>query len=290
VTSSRHSPATSLHASEPVRPFLKWPGGKRWAAARISALVRPALSGTYYEPFLGGGALFFSLLPNKAVLGDLNAELIDTYLAVRDCSREVLVALRKLRVSADDYYRVRASTPRTQVGRAARFLYLNRTAFGGIFRLNRDGQFNVPYGGGERTPAILWETDLLQRAALALKSASLRSGDFEDTIANVGEGDVVYCDPTYTVAHDNNGFRRYNEHNFTWADQERLAEAARHAAKRGATVLVSNAHHESVRRLYPTGRVLTFERASRVSAIPSKRRTVSEYVFLLSPFPTRVRE
>jgi DNA adenine methylase len=271
--------------SEPCQPFLKWPGGKRWAAPAIASLIREALSpeGTFFEPFVGGGAIFFYFRPCRAVLADVNAELVETYQAVRDAGQAVLRALRRLKVSEEEYYRIRATKPRRLVTRAARFLYLNRTAFGGVYRLNRNGAFNVPYGGGDRTPALLWKTGLLEAASVALAGVDLRHSDFEAIVDEAGLGDVVYCDPTYTVAHDNNGFRRYNERNFSWADQERLARAAERAVGRGATVLVSNAHHDSIAELYADVEVHTLRRKSRMSAKPDKRRDVSEYLLVLRP-------
>jgi DNA adenine methylase len=214
-------------------------------------------------------------------LSDTNEDLINTYRVVREDPGAVIARLKKLEVSEAVYYRVRASQPSDRAARAARFLYLNRTAFGGIYRLNLRGEFNVPYGGGERTPAILWETSVLTDASAALKSAKLHSGDFEEALTHARRGDVVYCDPTYSVAHDHNGFVRYNEHNFSWADQLRLAEVATRAVARGASVILSNAYNRSIRELYPNARVQTVERRSAVSPNPKKRRVVKEYLILV---------
>jgi DNA adenine methylase len=262
-------------------PFLKWPGGKRWAAEKIARIVSSVLTGTYYEPFLGGGAVFFSLCPPKAVLSDVNAELINTYLQVRDRPRLLLKRLQCMAVTKDGYYTVRAARPRTNLGRAARLLYLNRTAFGGIYRLNREGRFNVPYGGGERTPEPLWSRRLLMEASEVLAGATIKVSDFEVVLEAAQEGDVVYCDPTFTVTHDNNGFVRYNERNFSWTDQRRLATAARRAARRGAVLIVSNAHHAAVRKLYAHSQVHVLTRISRVCPDPVARHRVSEYLFVL---------
>src|SRR5262249_25122430 len=152
----------------------KWPGCKRWAAPAIAALVAPHLGGTYYEPFLGSGAVFFYLRPAKAILSDINAELIDTYLAVQRSPQEILRRLKCMRVSKREYYRVRSTVPRGFLNQAARFLYLNRTAFSGIYRLNRLGKFNVPYGGGGRTPNLLWEDDILVKASKALAGVQIQ--------------------------------------------------------------------------------------------------------------------
>jgi DNA adenine methylase len=262
-------------------PFLKWPGGKRWASQLITSLLGQPISGTYYEPFLGGGAVFFSLRPKRAVLSDTNADLINTYRKVRDYPTDVLRRLKRLNVDEATYYRIRRTDPKDPLERAVRFLYLNRTAFGGIYRLNSEGKFNVPYGGGERSHEALWERRLVITASDALASARLRRADFEDVVALAGKGDAVYCDPTYTVAHENNGFVRFNESNFSWADQVRLAQATSRAAKRGATVIISNAYHTSIRHLYAGATFRRLERHSRVSADPSKRRLVKELLIRL---------
>jgi DNA adenine methylase len=266
-----------------VRPFLKWPGGKRWAAPLIGEIVRKHLRGTYYEPFVGGGALFFHLCPPVAVLSDVNAELINTYRQVRDRPKELLRRLKSVPVSSAEYYAQRLSKPTGCVQRAVRFLYLNRTAFGGIYRLNSAGEFNVPYGGGGRTPAALWRRNLLVDASGALAGSQLVHTDFETQLDSATSGDVCYCDPTYTVAHNNNGFIRYNERNFAWSDQERLAEAAHRAACRGAAVIVSNAQHSSINKLYKGRKRITLTRHSRVSASSSHRGLVEETLIVIRP-------
>lgn len=266
-----------------MQPFLKWPGGKRWVADRIAKLIRRYLTGTYYEPFLGGGAVFFHLLPQKAVLSDINNDLIYTYQTVQTEYEMVLDELQTMVVSKEEYYRIRAMVPNTSITKVARFLYLNRTAFAGMYRLNRNGQFNVPFGGGQRTPALLWERNLLKDASDALKDKTIICADFENTINKAGLGDVIYCDPTYTVAHDHNSFIRYNEKNFSWADQKRLAKAAKKAVRRGATVLVSNAHHGSIRELYINARAYHLKRRSLISTNPTKRCEVKEYLFIMVP-------
>jgi len=266
-----------------MQPFLKWPGGKRWVAETIAKFIRKHLAGTYYEPFLGGGAVFFHLLPEKAVLADINSDLVLAYQTVQSEYEAVLEEVRAMDVSKQEYYRIRAMVPRTNITKTARFLYLNRTAFGGMYRLNSNGQFNVPFGGGQRTPAPLWERDLLKNASDALHGITIMCADFEQTINMAGAGDVIYCDPTYTVTHDRNAFVRYNEKNFSWADQKRLAKAAKAAVVRGATVLVSNAHHSSIRELYLDAQVRHLKRRSLVSTDPAKRCEVREYLFIMTP-------
>ncbi|MEN6475867.1 MAG: Dam family site-specific DNA-(adenine-N6)-methyltransferase [Syntrophaceae bacterium] len=268
-----------------IQPFLKWPGGKRWIASKVSSCIKECLRTTYYEPFLGGGAVFFFLQPINAVLSDVNCDLVNTYLQVRDNNEEVITLLKELPVNLEDYYNIRDEEPNDAIKRAARFLYLNRTAFGGIYRLNKNGKFNVPFGGGARTPEILWRDKVLEKASRALRSAKLLSCDFQSILDLAQSGDVVYCDPTYTVSHENNSFRRYNERNFSWCDQERLAKCAKAAADRGVAVMVSNAYHKCIIELYAPYRPQILSRISRVSANIDGRKMVRECVFALGPWP-----
>ena len=215
------------------------------------------------------------------MLSDINDDLINVYLQVRDKYLEVIDGLRSLRVTKKQYYELRRAVSSCPIERAVRFLYLNRTAFAGMYRLNRAGKFNVPYGGGARTPEPLWRSGLLERASVALQGVVLKTCDFEVAIDGAGKSDLVYCDPTYTVAHENNGFVRYNERNFSWEDQIRLASACTRAADRGATVVVSNAWHSSIRQLYPDARAEKVQRKSLVSRAVEARRVVHEYLFLI---------
>jgi DNA adenine methylase len=267
-------------AQTAVVPFLKWPGGKRWAAPFIVPFISERLTRCYYEPFLGGGAVYFHLMPRRSLLSDSNADLINTYEIVRAHTRAIINRLQRLEVSERTYYQVRRSEPSNSIERACKFLYLNRLAFAGMYRVNQDGEFNVPYGGGQRGLDIFWESSILRDASRALRKVRLRNLDFENALDLAGKGDVVYCDPTYTVTHDSNCFVRYNEKNFSWADQERLAKAAARAKRRGASVIVSNAHHISIRRIYSQGKFLTLYRTSNLSPDESKRRVVKEYLIV----------
>lgn len=266
-----------------IKPFLKWPGGKRWLAQEIADILQPRLHGRYFEPFLGGGAVFFTLRPTLATLSDINADLLNVYRQVRDQPTQVLYHLKRIPVTSKRYYSIRRVNSDCKIKQAAQFLYLNRTAFGGIYRLNKDGQFNVPYGGGDRTPIPLWRDNLVVSSSIALRGVTLKTSDFEPMLDMAAAGDAVYCDPTYTVAHEDNGFVRYNERNFSWADQERLAAAAIRAYKRGAFVIISNAYHPSVRKLYRQFTAKRMTRKSLVSASVDARRTVHEYLLVLDP-------
>lgn len=270
-----------------VAPFLKWPGGKRWLVPEVRRAVSDLAIRRYFEPFLGGGAVFFGLRPPAAVLTDVNPDLINTYQQVAARPEALIERLQELPVDAQTYSRLRAFPPSDPVERAVRFLYLNRTAFGGMYRLNRRGDFNVPFGGGQRTPTPLWRAGLLVEASEALRGGLVQAADFGESLLAAGDGDLVYCDPTYTVAHNGNGFVRYNERNFSWGDQVRLANACAAAAARGATVMVSNAHHPDVARLYPDAEARTLDRMSLLCPSAQKRARTQEYLFILEPFKRR---
>lgn len=276
-----------LRAAISVRPFLKWPGGKRWLVPLVNELIEGLDYNTYREPFLDGGALFFALRPKSAVLSDVNEDLINTYRQVKYRSQALTESLRDLPIDQKTYNSLRESDSGSPLQNAVRFLYLNRTAFGGMYRLNQRGIFNVPFGGGERTTAPLWVYGLLSSAAKALRRARLRALDFEQAMSEANTGDLVYCDPTYTVAHNNNGFVRYNESNFSWDDQKRLARCCRASANRGVFVIVSNAYHREVLDLFEPPRHIAVSRTSRLCPQPKYRRRVDEYVFVFPPRKVR---
>lgn len=263
-------------------PFLKWPGGKRWLAPALTEMFDHAANTTaYVEPFLGGGAVFFAGRFGGPRLSDSNADLIATYRAVRDDHEAVIRQLRALPTPTPTTYALVARRrPRTEATRAARFLYLNRLAFNGVWRVNGRGIFNVPYG--HRPPNDLVAAERLRACAAALQGASLETCDYRDALSAVHAGDLVYCDPPYTVSHNNNGFIRYNENLFSWADQRALAARAAELTELGAHVVVSNAAHHDMLSLYPSSAFHAFRiiRTSRVAGAVSHRRPQAEMLFV----------
>ena len=229
-------------------PFLKWAGGKRWLSSRIVELASP-IAGKYIEPFLGSGAVFFALRPAQSLLSDINFELINAYKAIRIDPERVFTLLREHQRlhSKDYYYRMRAYKPRCEFRMAARFIYLNRTCWNGLYRVNLSGKFNVPIG---TKSSVLMSTDDWSTLSSLLKSTTLVCGDFENSIEAAEDGDLVFADPPYTVKHNLNGFIKYNDALFSWSDQVRLRDALLRAKYRGVRVIVTNAHHMSVRELY----------------------------------------
>ena len=266
-------------AAQPLTPFLKWAGGKRWLAEQVLDLIPDKFS-TYYEPFLGSGAIFFSLRPGAAVLSDVNADLINAYTSIRDHSEKVNVALRHhhLHHSKTYYYEVRAKNLRASHTRAAQFIYLNRTCWNGLYRVNLSGAFNVPIG--TKTKVIL-DTDDFPATADLLRRAELHCRDFEETINQAGLNDVIFADPPYTIHHNHNGFIKYNENIFSWQDQIRLRDAVVRAAARGAKVIMTNANHDSVRALYHEGFSLTpISRMSIIAGSSSARKAYEELLIV----------
>lgn len=269
---------TEDSAAEFLSPFLKWAGGKRWFV-RQHGRIFPQTYNRYFEPFLGGGAVFFYLRPRDAVLNDVNPEVVAAYQAIKErwVGLKKSLAHHQRSHNADDnyYYDVRAKSPTKLVPRASRMIYLNRTCFNGIYRVNRLGEFNVPRGSKD---SVLMETDDFRSMAEVLANADLRVGDFEAIIDEAGEDDLVFADPPYTVRHNLNGFIKYNEVLFSWADQERLARALKRAATRGAKIVATNANHHSVRSLYSSWDFLSrsVSRFSQISADGASRKQFEE--------------
>lgn len=258
-----------------LEPFLKWAGGKRWLVHNHQKFL-PQRFKRYIEPFLGSGAVFFALLPAKATLADSNEELINAYRAIRKAPLEVHRLMRGFQQlhCPDLYYKTRLSVPSDPVKRAARFIYLNRTCFNGLYRVNRQGVFNVPIGSKE---LVEFPRGFIQAVRDALWRVALRVSDFERVIDEAGEGDFVYADPPYTVMHNNNNFIKYNSNLFSWDDQVRLATAVKRATKRGALVMISNADHACVRELYRDfGDHHHIERSSILASNSENRRKTTE--------------
>jgi DNA adenine methylase len=271
--------ATSPAPTQLLTPFLKWAGGKRWLSDHVLELIPKGFS-TYFEPFLGSGAIYFSLQPKAAVLSDLNEDLINAYASIRDCPEKVNTALRQhhRQHSKDYYYRIRASTLRAQHTRAAQFIYLNRTCWNGLYRVNLAGAFNVPIG--TKTKVIL-DTDDFPATAELLSRAELHCRDFEGTINMAGANDVIFADPPYTIHHNHNGFVKYNENIFSWQDQIRLRDAIVRAAARGAKIIMTNANHESVCKLYREGFTLTpMSRMSVIAGVSTARKVYEELLII----------
>lgn len=204
---------------QPIRnSFLRWAGSKRKLLPRLREAI-PDRFTRYVEPFAGSACLFFELHPERAVLGDINRELIETFIEVRDRVEGIIERLAQLRRSKRTYYRLRKLDPHSMpaADRAARFIYLNRFCFNGLYRTNRSGRFNVPYGGEKS--GQLPSGKFLRECATALRGVTLTASSFEDTLRLVRKGDFVYLDPPYCIK----SRRVFNEYsNASFGSQELL--------------------------------------------------------------------
>lgn len=258
-----------------MQPFLKWAGGKRWLFTPSFVDGLPKFE-RYIEPFLGGGAGFFALEPGAALLSDVNADLIELYQTIRDQPEAMADSMQRHQVlhTKDYYYEIRAQVPRLPVERASRTLYLNRTCWNGLYRLNQKGEFNVPIGTKD---SIVIPGESFEAISKVLQSADIRTQDFEKTIDAASEGDLLFVDPPYTVKHNMNGFVKYNESIFSWSDQIRLKEALVRARDRAASIIITNADHASVRELYrDIGTHSSVTRSSVISGKSTGRSKITE--------------
>jgi DNA adenine methylase len=262
-----------------TQPFLRWAGGKKWLLKYLPKYL-PEKINNYYEPFLGGGSIYFNLNDklNRAYLSDVNEELINTYIAIRDDVESVIKELKRYKNTKDFYYKIRALRFDELSRSAARFIYLNKTSFNGIYRVNKNGIYNVPYGN--RVNADFVNEEGLRCASTSLKNATLLCRDFEITCRKAKEGDLVFIDPPYTVAHENNGFISYNQKLFTLQDQVRLAEAVQRLGDRGVFYILTNAKHQTIRDIYnKIGKPIEIQRSSNIGGREAFRGLISEYLY-----------
>jgi len=265
-------------------PFLKWAGGKRRLLPRLRELV-PDPGRRYFEPFLGGGALFFALEPKRAVLSDVNEELIATYLAIQSNAEEVIAELKggRYQNSEDAYYAIRAAEPVFDVHKAARFIYLNRTGFNGLYRVNKRGKFNVPFGH-QKNPTICDEARL-RSASETLNRGSVRilHRTFDAVLELAKAGDVVYFDPPYWPVSKTANFAAFSAVGFGPDDQRRLRDTALLLHRRGVIVVLSGSDAPEVRDLYADSRFVIHKVQARrsINCDGKKRGPVGEVIITM---------
>lgn len=262
-------------------PFLKWPGGKRWFISKYRNLF-PSEFNKYIEPFVGGGSIYFNLLPDNALIADINHDLINLYIIMRDNPgglRESLL-LHQENHCKEYYYIVRETVPCDATDKAGRFLYLNRTCFNGMYRVNQQGMFNVPIGTKDN---CVYDIEMFETYSQALQKVEILISDFSSVIRRAEVGDFVFADPPYSIAHNQNSFIKYNERLFTWADQERLLEDLCQARVQGAVIFATNANYRLLRDMYIERGfyTTTIKRYSSISG-RSDRRGMQEELLITS--------
>src|SRR4051812_9870692 len=231
-----------------ARPVLKWAGGKQALAERLIRFF-PVEFSRYYEPFLGGASVLLALQPDRAVIGDLNDWLLDTYDAIRTDHLAVARHLDGMVNTKEEFERIRAIPPETLdlCRRAAHLIYLNKTCFRGLFRVNKKDQFNVPYGAYDRR---YYDPENLGAVANCLRGVEIRRTDFESCLADATADDFVYMDPPYYKQGGYSDFDRYTRWKFREDDQVRLAAVCRELDGRGVRWAVSNSDTPFVRALF----------------------------------------
>ncbi len=255
------------------KPFVKWAGGKQALADRLISHF-PDRFDTYCEPFVGGGSILFRLRPKQAIICDANGWLMDTYIAIREDWRKVARILDTLRNTEREYLRIR----KIKLGdldlfhRAAHMIYLNKTCFRGLFRVNRDGRFNVPFGDYDRR---YYDPEVLEQAAVQLRDVQICHGDFELGLANITSRDFTYLDPPYYRLGGYSDFNRYTPLQFRAKDHMRLAAVCRELHDRGVRWALTNSDTPYVRALFRGFRIRTIS-ARREINLDSRKRDISE--------------
>ena len=274
---------------KPPQPFLRWAGGKR----RLTNLLIQTFPedfdpkvNRFFEPFIGGGALMFAtgnknsdlFIPGKNIfINDSNPDLVIVYKVIKRNLPELLQALKTLSkdLSKEQFERVRSSSPKTDIGRAARFIYLNKTCFNGLWRVNSSGQFNVPWG--KLAKPLIFDPDNLEACRTRLIGAKISCGSFLSAVKDATKGDLVYFDPPYLPLSPSASFSQYAKDNFSIKDHEKLAEVISDLTKRGVFVILSNSDTPETRRIF--GKFLTLRQISMnrsISAAAHARKPVNE--------------
>lgn len=263
------------------KPFLRWAGGKNWFVHLLPSILSERHFKQYYEPFLGGGSVFFALQPAKAVLADLNEDLINAYKGVRDDVEGIIQVLSSWEISKEQYYAIRSMAPEELTKQAARFIYLNHTSFNGIWRVNRDGKYNVPYGYRD---GYKFNYTHLRHCSTLLQNAQLDVASFETTLKDVPAGSLVFLDPPYTVSHNNNGFIEYNRTLFSLENQISLRQCIDRLNDTGAFYLMTNAAHDTIREIFDgAGDVFLLSRNCALGGKNAKRGIAQELLFTNIP-------
>jgi DNA adenine methylase len=243
-------------------PFLRWAGGKR----RLLPIITPSLPATFdpaknrfYEPFVGGGAVMFELgnreaavyVPgNRLVINDVNPDLVTTYTVLRDDVETLISHLERLekKTSKDDFEVVKRKKPKSDVERASRFIYLNKTCFNGLWRVNSNGEFNVPYG--KVAQPVVCDAELLRACSTRLQGAQIRLGSYVSAVNDSRAGDVVYLDPPYLPISPSSSFSKYAKDDFGKLDHYALAGVIRGLSERGVYVMMSNSDAPLTRQIF----------------------------------------
>lgn len=249
-----------------IRPFLRWAGGKSWLVKLIGEQIAQLDFNSYHEPFLGGGALALSLPETKRkYLSDKNERLIEAYCAIQENVEEVIKQLKKLQNNKETYYFIRNKKFRSSLKKAVQFLYLNKTSFNGIYRVNQNGEYNVPFGYRKVKTC---DPAHLRIVSNHLRNCALFSGDFEKSLRYIRKNDLVFIDPPYNLSDKSNPFFQYNEQGFDNADIERLIKYINAIKVKGAKYIMTNLYNKKVIETF--GEIDIIHKVQRADAIGGK--------------------
>ncbi len=267
------------------KPFVKWAGGKRQLVDVLKRFA-PREYNTYIEPFVGGGALLFELMPERAIISDINEELINAYLVIRDKVEELIDSLKRHRNDKEYFYKVRALNPKElpPVGRASRFIFLNKTCYNGLYRENSKGEFNVPFGR-YKNPKIVDEENL-RAISEYLRNAHVEiiNGDYKHVCRQAKRGDFVYLDPPYYPYSKTASFTKYSRFDFSAKDQEELALVFRELDKKGCKVMLSNSNTGFIKELYREYRIVEVSANRFINCKPERRKKAKLEILVLNYF------
>lgn len=267
------------------QPFLKWAGGKRQLLPEIRKHI-PKKYNTYYEPFVGAGAVLFDLQPKKAVINDVNVELVNVYNVIKNNVEELIEDLKKHENDKDYFYAIRDLDRKPEynelspIEKASRLIFLNKTCFNGLFRVNSQGQFNVPFGK-YKNPKIV--NDIVLKAVhnyMNSNDVTIKNEDFETVVENAKKGDFIYLDPPYDPVSDTSSFTGYSLNGFNKDDQIRLRDTFAELDKRGCKVLLSNSSTDFINDIYSDFHIEIVSATRSINSVASKRGKIEEVLVI----------
>ena len=266
-----------------LAPILKWVGGKRQLLDEILPLI-PSKITTYVEPFVGGGAVLFELQPKKVILNDFNAELINVYKIVKENPIQLLELLEiHDSLNSEKYYynirhldREESYISISNIEKAARIIYLNKTCFNGLFRVNQAGQFNSPYGRYKNPNIINKPTILAMSKYFNNNDVKMLNGDYKKALKGLRKGSFVYLDPPYMPISSSSSFTGYTENGFSFEKQKQLKEECDKLNSKGINFLLSNSYHPVIRELYSDYETIIVKARRSINSNGNKRGEINE--------------
>lgn len=270
-----------------MKPILKWPGGKRQLLKEINEYL-PHNFNTYYEPFFGGGAVFLHIMPDNAKINDINTDLINTYIQVKENPSKLIELLKEHKNNhcEDYYYKIRELDRNDNyinmdcIEKAARFIYLNKTCYNGLQRVNSKGQFNTPIGKYKK-PLICDEVSINELSKyLNNKKVEIKNEDFELFLKNVEKDDFVYLDPPYDPVSKTSNFTNYNKDGFSKNEQIRLKKICDELHKKGAKFMLSNSDTNFINELYKDYKIIKVKAKRSINSNGDKRGIVYEVIVI----------